>query len=211
MILTPIAPDALAHVLDRFAGGLSEPLALQAFAQIRATSPERAAGEAAERHRQAALGLAGSLGMGIHSEGCLSPFNWDGNSINGAVEAYVILHEAAHFVLAPPARRGLIEFGLGPGPDTLDRETAEKAVALSLLEREEDEAFSSLLGILWEAVLGQPALASFLDQNWLEGIERSASCHFTSVLRGLCERGLVEADGACAAIVPALAELTRLR
>ena len=52
-------------------------------------------------------------------------------------------------------------------------------------EREDDEAMASLLGILWEAELGQPALASFLDQNWLEGLERSAAAHFTAVLRRL--------------------------
>jgi hypothetical protein len=53
------------------------------------------------------------------------------------------------------------------------------------MEREADEAAASLLGILWEAELGQPALASFLDQNWLEGLERSASAHFTAVLSRL--------------------------
>jgi hypothetical protein len=54
--------------------------------------------------------------------------------------------------------------------------------------REEDEATASLLGILWEAALGQPALASFLDQNWLEGVDRSAAIHFTSVVETLHRR-----------------------
>ncbi len=57
--------------------------------------------------------------------------------------------------------------------------------------READEARASLLGILWEAALGQPALASFLDQNWLEGLDRSAAAHFTAVLASLSQRGLV--------------------
>src|SRR4029077_8170958 len=108
-------------------------------------------------------------------------------------------HEVAHFVLAPPARRGLVDFGLGPGPDTRDRAAAECAVALPLLEREAEEPEASLLGILWEAALGQPALASFLDQNWLEGLERSAAAHFTAVSRRLRRLGpLTEAaaDGA---------------
>ena len=52
--------------------------------------------------------------------------------MNGATEAYVILHEVAHFALAPPERRGLVEFGLGAGPDTLDRDTAERVVGLAL-------------------------------------------------------------------------------
>jgi len=45
---------------------------------------------------------------------------------------------------------------------------------------------ASLLGILWEVELGQPALASFLDQNWLEGIPRPAPArHFAAVLARL--------------------------
>ena len=103
----------------------------------------------------------------------------------------MILHEVAHFALAPSERRGLIDFGLGPGPDTRDRAAAERALALPLLDRDAEEAEASLLGILWEAALGQPALASFLDQNWLEGLERSAAAHFTAVLARLRRRGLI--------------------
>jgi hypothetical protein len=131
--------------------------------------------------------------MAIHPTGARPPFNWDGAALNGDTEAYVILHEAAHFVLAPPERRRLVDFGLGPGPDTVDRAAAEAAAQLPLIEREQDEAAASLLGILWEAALGQPALASFLDQNWLEGLERSASAHFTAVLSRLHRLGVVPA------------------
>jgi hypothetical protein len=128
--------------------------------------------------------------MAIYPEGTRCSFNWDGTALNGATEAYVILHEIAHFALAPAERRCLIEFGLGPGPDTVDRETARQAAVLSALAREEDEAAASLLGIIWEAELGQPALASFLDQNWLEGLERSAPSHFVAVLGRLQQRRL---------------------
>ena len=130
-----------------------------------------------------------------------SAFNWDGRALDGATEAYVILHEAAHFVLAPPERRRLIDFGLGPGPDTTDRAAAEGAAALPIVERDEDEAAASLLGILWEAAFGQPALASFLDQNWLEGLEERAPAHFTAVLRRLERLGIV------AAAQPAMREI----
>ncbi len=192
MILTPIPREALGDVLERFAAGLSEPRARSVFAEIRATSPDRAEGEDAERHRLAALALARSSGMSVHPPGTECRFNWDGVALNGATEAYVILHEVAHFVLAPSERRGLIDFGLGPGPDTRDRAAAERDAMLPSLPRDEDEAAASLVGIVWEARLGQPALASFLDQNWLEGLDRSAAAHFINVVAQLNRRRLLD-------------------
>jgi hypothetical protein len=192
MILTAIPREQLDEVLDRFMAKLEDPFSHAVFRRIRGTSADRAVGAAAERHRQAALSLARSLGMAVYPDGVECPFNWDGRALNGATEAYVILHEAAHFVLAPTERRRLIDFGLGPGPDTRDRDAAARAAVLSPLAREEDEAAASLLGIIWEAKLGQPALASFLDQNWLEGLERSAHSHFAAVIGKLQRRGLLD-------------------
>ena len=199
MILTPIPREALADVFDRFTAGLTGRLSREVLARIRATSPDRAAGAEAERHRLTALCFARGFGMTIHQEGTTCRFNWDGAVLNGSTEAYVILHEVAHFALAPLERRSLIEFGLGPGPDTLDREEAERAAVLSPLARDEDEAAASLLGIVWEAALGQPALASFLDQNWLEGLHRSAAGHFTAVVERLRRLKLLSAVPAPAA------------
>jgi hypothetical protein len=203
MILTSIPPEALEATLDRFMGLLTDRFARAVFRRVRVTSPDRAVGQEAEQHRFAALSVARSFGVAIHPEGMPCRFNWDGAALLGATEAYVILHEVAHFALAPPERRGLVEFGLGPGPDTLDRVAAECAATLPLLEREADEAAASLLGIVWEAALGQPALASFLDQNWLEGLDRSAPEHFTGVLETLRRRGMLSAVGApVASIAP---------
>ena len=192
-MLTAIPRDELGRALDCFTVGLRDPFDLAVFRRIRATSPDRAVGAEAERHRQAALSVAQAFGVAIYPEGTPCRFNWDGSALNGAIEAYVILHEIAHFALAPPERRSLVEFGLGPGPDTLDRDAAERAAILPPLAREDDEAAASLLGIIWEAELHQPALASFLDQNWLEGLERSAAPHFTAVLHDLDRRGLLSA------------------
>jgi hypothetical protein len=191
MILTPVPRERLDDALDCFMAGLCDPIERAVFRRIRATSAECAAGAAAEKHRAAALSLARTFGMAVHPDGTLCRFNWDGKALNGATEAYVILHEIAHFALAPPARRKLVDFGLGPGPDTLDRDAAERAAVLSPLAREEDEAAASLLGIVWEAELDQPALASFLDQNWLEGLDRSAASHFSAVLGTLRRRRLL--------------------
>jgi hypothetical protein len=192
MILTPIPRDHLGAALDQFAAQLDDPGAQTAFTSIRATAPERASGEVAEGHRQQAIAIARQFGVPVHPAGTHSPFNWDGTALDGDTEAYVILHEVAHFVLAPPERRRLIDFGLGPGPDTRERIAAEHAAVLPLIQREADEAEASLLGILWEAALGQPALASFLDQNWLEGLDRSAARHFSDVFGRLRRRGLAE-------------------
>jgi hypothetical protein len=206
MILTPICPDDLAGALDRFCMGLDDAASRRVFHQIRATSPDRAEGLEAERHRLAALALARNCGMAVHPPGAQCVFNWDGAALNGETEAYVILHEIAHFMLAPPERRRRADFGLGPGPDTIDRDTAERAALLPPLARAEEEAEASLLGIVWEARLDQPALASFLDQNWLEGLERSAAGHFCNVVAGL-RRG--ERLGPAAGVSGISAILTR--
>jgi hypothetical protein len=195
MILTPIPRSQLGAVLDGFAARLDDRTAAAAFARIRATSPGRARGAVAERHRQAALAVARRRGIRVHPAGTRCRFNWDGSALDGGTEAYVILHEVAHWLLAPPSRRRRIDFGLGPGPDTRDRAAAERAAVLPPLARENDEAAASLFGILWEAALGQPALASFLDQNWLEGLDRAAAPHFCAVLAELAGRGLVDASG----------------
>jgi hypothetical protein len=199
VILTPIPPEHLDAALDRFATRLAEPMARAAFARIRATSHQRAKGETAEMHRCQALALARVCGMTVHPPGTRPGFNWDGAALDGDTEAYVILHEIAHFLLAPPERRVLPDFGLGPGPDTTERERAERATIVSLPERDAEEAIASLLGILWEAALGQPALASFLDQNWLEGLDHSAAAHFTTVLRRATELGLADLPAPMAA------------
>ena len=207
MILTPIPRDQLGAAFDRFAAALNDPAARAAFADIRATSQERAKGAEAERHRRQAIAVARHFGVPVHPSGTRPGFNWDGAALDGDTEAYVILHEIAHFVLAPPERRQLIDFGLGPGPDTRQRAAAERAAVLPLLEREADEADASLLGILWEAALAQPALASFLDQNWLEGLERSAAAHFAQVFTRLGRRGLPPAPLPLGTLRPVLREM----
>lgn len=111
-------------------------------------------------------------------------------------EAYVLLHEVAHFQLAAPARRIQVDFGLGPGPETGDHARAATAQTLFGLAREREEAMASLLGILWEAELGHPALASLLDQNWLEGAGRpGTAAHFVEIVTALEAGGFVDRVG----------------
>ena len=196
MILTPIPPERLPEVLRQFRHSLADPFAREIMDMIAATSPDRAQAEVAEHHRQQALALAREFGMDIARGPGGSAISWDGERLYAETEAFVLVHEVAHFQLASPARRRVIDFGLGAGPDTIDRAAAERAAMLTELAGDREEATVSLLGILWEARLGHPALASFLDQNWLEGAgsERSA-CHFTTVLRRLREGGFVDPAG----------------
>ncbi len=196
MILTPLAGDGLRHAVEALAGQLRAPAAT-AFARIaRLEWRERADGELAEEHRRAAIRLAERLGIAVVDADPKDGFGWDGRALAARTEAYVLLHEIAHFQLAPPERRALVEFGLGAGPETGRRDEADRAQSLFGLPREREEAEASLLGILWEAALGQPALASFLDQNWLEGAGRpSTAAHFAAVLERLLAAGHVDAEG----------------
>ncbi len=196
MILTPIEPARLAAVLQRFAAALPA-RALPAFDRIAdPRMAHRASGAEAARHHQIAIDLARSFGMGILPGSPALDLGWNGHALRIATEAYVLLHEIAHFQIAPPERRALIDFGLGPGPESGDCAAAERAACIFGLERETEEAMASLLGVLWEAEFDQPGLASFLDQNWLEGAERpSAAAHFDRVLGQLRAGGLVDREG----------------
>jgi hypothetical protein len=197
MILTPIEPARLPALLERFAAGLDDARCRAVFARIaRPQERERAVGKAARAHHAAALGLLTRLGMAVKPGSPREDFSWDGTAARADTEAYVLLHEGAHFQLAAPERRRLIDFGLGAGPETGAREVADRAATLFGLAREREEAMASLLGILWEVELGQPALASFLDQNWLEGAPGpGALAHFCTVLAALRVGGHIAGDG----------------
>jgi hypothetical protein len=197
MILTPIEPDRLPALLRRFALALGAGAARDVFERIaRPADAARASGAAAASHHREALALAARFGMAVRPGSPSLDFSWNGNSLRGDTEAYVLLHEVAHFQLAAPRRRHAIDFGLGPGPETGDCAGAEAAASLFGLAAEREEAMASLLGILWEAALGHPALASFLDQNWLEGADRPGTAeHFRSTLAQLAAGGFIDAAG----------------
>lgn len=196
MILTAIDQDRLPSTLARIASALDGG-ARTIFERIaRPEAAARAEATAAALHHQDALRVLAGFGMELRPGPPAADFSWDGRGVRCDTEAYVLLHEAAHFQLAAPERRRRIDFGLGPGPETGDRATAERQASLFGLAREREEAMASLLGILWEVELGQPALASFLDQNWLEGVDRpAAAAHFRDVLAALVAGGFVTDAG----------------
>ena len=195
MMLTPIDVATLPELLARFRLSLHEPEVVGVFDRIaRPEDAERATGDLAIAHHQQALALAAELGMGTLPGPPSDGFSWDGRHLRVATEAYVLVHEVAHFQIASPARRFMIDFGLGAGPETGEREAADQAACVLGSARETEEAMASLLGILWEAELGQPALASFLDQNWLEGAgRRAAGSYFETIVRRLRAGGFLDA------------------
>lgn len=196
MILTPLSRDRLADVLARFAANLHHRHAHAAFARIARSGSERARRSRAEAHRLAATALARRLGIPVGPGSPARSFGWDGRRLRTGTEAYVLWHEIAHWRLASPRRRRAREFGLGPGPETGHRAAAARATLLAGMAREREEAMASLLGILWEVALDQPALASFLDQNWLEGADRpGAARHFEKTVSGLIRSGLIDRNG----------------
>jgi hypothetical protein len=67
---------------------------------------------------------------------------------------------------------------------------AERTTVLSL-ERDADEAAASLLGHCLRVGSGSRRSLRFLDQNWLEGLDRSAVGHFTAVVKTLRYRDLL--------------------
>jgi hypothetical protein len=195
MILTPIAPHALDLVLAAFERALDgAPLETAVFRRI--AESRAAEGGPVDRWHADAVALADRFGMRPLAEAPQQAFSWDGARVRTESEPAVLIHEVAHFQLATPARRFLPDFGLGAGPETGLVQVAEAARAADDQTRETEEAMASLLGILWEVELGQPAILAFQEQNWLEGAGRPGTADFfRQILRRLADAGLIDEDG----------------
>jgi len=196
MILTPIPADVMPQALARFAEHLRDrPSALAAFRRIAATWPPVNGVDTPEQ-RADGVALAHAHGIGTLDEKPAASFMWDGEVIRTDVEATVIVHEVAHWLCAAPERRPLLDFGLGPGPETTLRKEARAQQALTFQQCMHEEAQTSLLGILWEAELGHPAILAFMEQNWMEAWERPTTADwFAGHAEELFQRGLIDADG----------------
>ena len=197
MSLTPIPPDILPRALRRLGAALSSGSPSgRALAAIAASARLHDMTADTPRHRADALALVGFLGMTAIDEAPSAAYSWDGAAVRTRSEACVLIHECAHWQVAPPDRRCLPDFGLGAGPETGRVDDANAACRVGLADREREELLASLLGILWEAALGHPAILAFVDQNWLEGWDRPAAVdQFDRTVRELHGRGLVGEDG----------------
>ena len=198
MILTPLDPDKLSHILEVFDEGLADrPAALAVFRRIAATRtycPGFKADLHAGRHK--AIALAARMNIPTLDEDPAAAFSWDGHVIRSRSETSVVFHEIAHWQIVSPSRRPLPDFGLGAGPETGRIDAANAAVCVDFATKEEEENLASLLGILWETEYDEPAILAFAEQNWLELYDRPhTQRHFVTCLENLQRRGLIDDSG----------------
>ncbi len=194
MILTPITLQDLPSLLTAFERGLAgEPAALSAFGRIAGTlrfAPQLIADLHAGRDK--AISLAQRLNIPTLDEDPATAFSWDGHAIRTTSETSVVFHEIAHWQIAPVERRSLYDFGLGAGPETGRIFEANAVACVDDATKEDEENLASLLGILWEADHGEPAIIAFAEQNWLELADRAHTPrHFVQCLGRLAQRGLI--------------------
>ncbi|HEY1719825.1 MAG TPA: hypothetical protein VGG27_01170 [Magnetospirillaceae bacterium] len=199
MILTPLdrgtLPDKLAAFGYAVAGHL---LARAVFERIGATWTADGAFELSTdaQHHAQALDLCKSFGFGTIDIDPHDYFTWDGQAVATRVEASLLVHEIGHYQSAAPARRTIIDFALGGGPETGRKAEANAVRAVSDLQADIEEGMASLLGILWEAELGQSAVPAFLEQNWLENETSDHNIrHFLKMTTFLASHGLIDAAG----------------
>jgi len=203
MILTPLTLAEIPTALSAFEAGLGDAgladvvLARRALQRIGATlahvrRDDIALSTDADHHEQAVC-LLGRFGLTALDQPPGAGLTWDGRAVAVAMEPSVIIHEVAHYQLAAPARRHLADFGMGAGPESGSKDAADRVCRLSGTARDLEEALVSLLGILWEAELEQPAILAFLEQNWLEGGASRHNCaHFIKIVTHLGGHGFID-------------------
>lgn len=197
MQLTPIPDSDLPRAIEAVRVNLTPgTLARRVFDRIAATADLIPLGVDTPAHRAAAVDLARRFGIGTIDEAPQAAWSYDGQAIRTRSEAAVIVHEVGHWIVAPPERRGVIDFGLGAGPESGRRAEADAALAVDRESQIEEEALASLIGILWEVELDQPAILAFLEQNWMEGWQRPFCAeNFADNLEALHRQGWIDADG----------------
>lgn len=104
----------------------------------------------------------------------------------------ILIHDIAHYLVCPPHRRRVPDFGLGPDPDR-GGEPGYCAPQLAIGHAEEERA--SLLGILFEVALGGEGARRFCEHAWDFDDEDGIDLAFTRTLCALHHAGLVSQRG----------------
>jgi len=200
MMLTPVDHGTLLPLLPEFAAALADDeLALKVFRRVTKIIPDGDLMSLSTdpTHHAQGVELCRQFGFGILDVDPKSHWTWDGANVAIRMEPSVLIHEVAHYQCAAPDRRDVIDFGLGCGPESGRRQEADAVQTLFCPERDVEEALCSLLGILWEAELGQPAVLAFLEQNWMEGgVALHNVAHFKKIVRWLRQMQLIDDEGA---------------
>lgn len=198
MMLSNFCPDkldaALASLDLALAGHASARAAFHRVAKTKTLAPRLGADLYA--NHATAVQLGANLGIPLIDARPEDGFSWDGSAVATRTETAVLLHEFAHWLVCPEARRNLPDFGLGAGPETGRVSEANAAYCVDEYTKEREEDLASLLGILLECQIGGPAIIAFCEQNWLELVDRPGTAsHFVSVFEDLQRRALITDKG----------------
>jgi hypothetical protein len=163
--LTPTPIDSIEPTLRDYGAALRDaPPVARRVWQRIADSRHHRDGDAACWHADA-VALCAALGMNPTARAPQDWLSWDGNAVATLTEP----------------ESGRIAY-------------ADAHKALDAERREIEEQRTSLLGVIWETELGQPAILAFQEQNWLEGAGRpSTADFFVERLSDLIRLGLVDA------------------
>lgn len=193
--LNPAEFDAAIAYLERALADHS--YAQQAFRRITKTKSEAQSPDIdLYANHELAQKIGRSLGIPLLDARPEDGFSWNGDAVAIQTETAVLLHEFAHWQIAPETRRRLPDFGLGAGPETGHIEIADAACCVDQQTQEREENLASLLGILWEVEIDGLAIIAFCEQNWLELADRPGTAsHFVSIFEDLKMRELINQSG----------------
>ena len=201
MDLSTLDTDQINPIIDRYRSTIChDPLALSVFELIVSPTPPSDVTRLAisREWSMQANTLVETFGMKTEATNPHDGITYDGTVVAAKIEPCVVIHEVGHYQCAAPLRRHVPDFGLGPGVVTGESGTplAKQVQTVFGDDADVEEALSSLLGIAWEAELGQPAILFFLDQEWLEtGPRGRDAAHFIKVVHWLRRWNVIDDHG----------------
>ncbi len=118
MVLTPINQSNLPVIIEGFNDWLGdEGVGAKAFDKIKQTHRNYNDAVDTPLNRQKAVSLTCGWGIPTIDREPAEAYSWDGRVVSIQTEASVLIHEVAHWLIAPSNRRTLPDFGLGAGPE----------------------------------------------------------------------------------------------